>query len=344
MKAANFLQTGQTLCFDNSGLEIPCVGTGQDAEHKYGIAWPIQRFELDGELVLDLLTELVWPQNANLSEYPLTWQEALNFVIDMNKENVFGFNDWRLPNRRELRSLMSYQAKKPALTTEPPFKNVFLGWYWTSTTAAINPHYAWYIHMEGARMFYGRKDQYYLCWPVRGTDNNILPQTGQKECFDSSGALIDSLGTGQDGEYQLGSKWPEPRFDDTGEVVIDKLTNLCWLKKASITDTPVNWSEAFKAIEKMNKMNKMKMYEFANWQLPNINALESLVDCSQYDPALLHSHPFEDVKDVYWSSTTSYFKTDWAWALYLNKGALGVDHKSGKSFFVWPVCYYEPKN
>ncbi|MBI4791951.1 MAG: hypothetical protein HY789_04280 [Deltaproteobacteria bacterium] len=39
-----------------------------------------------------------------------------------------------------------------------------------------------------------------------------------------------------------------------------------------------------------------------------------------------------------WSATTSFFKTDWAWVLYLEKGACGVGHKPGKTFFVWAVC------
>ena len=124
-----------------------------------------------------------------MAEFPLAWQEALDYIAVMNRDNVFGFADWRLPNRRELRSLMSYQTRKPALPEGHPFVNVFDGWYWTSTTAAINTAYAWYIHMEGARMFYGRKDQFYLLWPVRGKMDTILPATGQTRCYDAKGQL-----------------------------------------------------------------------------------------------------------------------------------------------------------
>jgi len=44
------------------------------------------------------------------------------------------------------------------------------------------------------------------------------------------------------------------------------------------------------------------------------------------------------LREGYWSSTTSFFETDWAWVLYLEKGACGVGHKPGKTFHVWPVC------
>jgi len=141
---------------------MSCSGSGQDAEFKNGVPWPDPRFQQNGDVVLDRLTGLVWTQNANLAEFPLTWQEALKFIGEMNPKGVFGFDDWRLPNRRELRSLMSHQTRKPALPEGHPFTNVFLGWYWTSTTAAINPAYAWYIHMEGAQMFYGGKQQNFL--------------------------------------------------------------------------------------------------------------------------------------------------------------------------------------
>ena len=83
-----------------------------------------------------------------MAEFPLAWKEALDHIATMNRDKALGFTDWRLPNRRELRSLMSHQTRKPALPEGHPFVNVFSGWYWTSTTAAINTAYAWYIHMR----------------------------------------------------------------------------------------------------------------------------------------------------------------------------------------------------
>jgi hypothetical protein len=155
-----YLQTGQITCHDAAGREICCRGGGQDAEFRRGAIWPIPRFEPSDEVVLDRLTGLTWTRNANLAAFPLRWQEALEYVTGMNEERAFSYSDWRLPNRRELRSLMSHQTKKPALPEGHPFTNIFLGWYWTSTTAMINPAYAWYVHMEGARMFYGNKEQF----------------------------------------------------------------------------------------------------------------------------------------------------------------------------------------
>jgi len=33
----------------------------------------------------------------------------------MNRGTHLGFSDWRLPNRRELRSLLDHQTRRPAL-------------------------------------------------------------------------------------------------------------------------------------------------------------------------------------------------------------------------------------
>lgn len=330
--------TGQRSCHDVRGIEIPCHGSGQDAEFRTGAAWPEPRFEVRGATVLDHLTGLVWSRDANIAEYPLTWQEALDFVRELNTTQAFGYSDWRLPNRRELRSLVSHQTRKPALPEGHPFQNVFPGWYWSSTTAAISPGHAWYVHMEGARMFYGGKDQSFLVWPVRGAGNGLLPVTGQRACYDSRGMRIDCAGSGQDGERRQGRAWPEPRFVAGADaVVIDRLTGLAWRQDADVARGPVCWEEALATIASLNRNP-----DGNRWRLPNINELESLVDCAHHSPALPANATFVRLREAYWSSTTSLFEPDWAWALYLDKGAVGVGQKKGTHFHVWAVRDAEP--
>jgi hypothetical protein len=178
----------------------------------------------------------------------MTWQEALHWVDKINSEQTYGFSDWRLPNRRELRSLVSHQTRRPPLPEHHPFVNVYLSWYWTSTTAAIAPDHAWYVSMDGACMFYGGKDQSFMVWPVRG-QGNTLQGTGQKECYDARGLGVTCAGSGQDGEFKVGIAWPEPRFFCEADGVIDQLTGLRWLRHADLTTGPVSWLEALAAVE-----------------------------------------------------------------------------------------------
>jgi hypothetical protein len=328
-----YLQTGQTTCHDMGGREISCAGSGQDGNLRRGMRWPVPRFEQQDETVLDRLTGLIWLQNANPAEFPMAWHEAHAYVAAVNREKALGHEDWRMPNRRELRSLICHQSARPALPEGHPFGNVYPGWYWTSTTAAIHPGCAWYVHTEGGRMFYGQKKQFYLLWPVRGAGLDILPATGQNQCFANGGRRVPCGGSGQDGELCLGRSWPKPRFEIAGDAIVDRLTHLRWLQRADLTASAVTWGDAFRAVAEWKEESGER-----GWRLPNINELESLVDCSEHHPALPSGHGFTHLREAYWSSTTSMFEPDWAWALYLDKGAVGVGQKNGAHFHVWPVC------
>lgn len=327
------LQTGQTGCYDEAGRDVPCRDSGQDGSFRSGLAWPVPRFKPCGFVVEDLLTGLTWTAHANPPGFPLTWGEALAFVREMNDRAEHGCSDWRLPNRRELRSLISYQTRRPALPESHPFVGVFLGGYWTATTAAINAAYAWWVHLDGARMFYGRKDQDCLVWPVRGA-SSVLAKTGQRACYDQSGRRLPAPDPLQDGAGASGMPWPAARFVPVADVVRDRLTGLEWLRQATLSEQEVSWPEALHLVSALNAEPRNPDRP---WRLPNINELESLVDCSRHSPALPEQHPFLDVRQVYWSSTTSCYERDWAWALYLDKGALGVGVKRARNFHVWPV-------
>lgn len=333
MTGRHYLQTGQVTCHDGKGYEVGCAGSGQDGESRRGIPWPRPRFSVRGEVVSDRLTGLDWSMDANPAGFPLTWEEAFGEVAQMRRSQAFGHADWRLPNRRELRSLICHQSGRPALPVEHPFQNLFQGWYWSSTTAAISPAHAWYVNMDGGRMFYGGKDQSFLVWPVRGQGNGLIPVTGQGRCYNETGADVPCAGTGQDGEFGIGRSWPSPRFQVAGSGVIDQLTGLHWRREADLVGG-VSWEGALAAVACLNEHRS----RCDCWRLPNINELESLVDCSTYEPALPAAHPFLAVRDVYWSSTTSLYEADWAWALYLDKGAIGVGQKTQARFNVWAVC------
>jgi len=329
--AEHVLWTGQVHCYDVDGREIDCANTGQDGEYSPGRMWPVPRFvKIDDNLVLDTATDLIWPLDAGLFPYPMTWQEGLDGIRNMNREGSFDRTDWRLPHRRELRSLISHGDKNPALAQGHPFGHVFLGWYWTSTSFAREPAYAWAVHLEGGRMFYGKKESDNLVWPVCG-NSRILPRSGQSRCYDRQGLEISCSGTGQDGELAKGVAWPSPRFMRTGSGARDALTGLSWYCAEDIGSAALTWDEALAAVRDL-----VRTSGFA-WRLPTINELESLVDASSHSPALPADHPFSGQSEGYWSSTTSCFEPSWAYVLYLQKGAVGVGFKKNREFSIWPV-------
>ncbi len=334
----HILPTGLTKCYDADGKLIDCSGTGQDASFPTGgspVAWTAERFAvLDDLLVQDKVTGLIWTKNSCPAEFPLNWQESLAYIDEMNETAACGRSDWRMPNRRELRSLIDHSRRKPALPVGHPFEQVYLGWYWSSTTAAIAQPYAWYVHFAGGRMFYGNKDGYYWLWPVCG-QSAILAATGADLCYDTDGGRIACAGSGQDGALKMGAVWPAPRFVAGAEDIFDTLTGLTWQRLARFGKPDFSWQEALVAVTDLARVTGLP------WRMPTINELESLVDAAQHSPALVGDHPFSDVQSAYWSSTTSGFESDWAYVLYMTKGAVGVGYKKNHDFALWPVMAQE---
>ncbi|NLW80182.1 MAG: DUF1566 domain-containing protein [Desulfovibrionales bacterium] len=325
----HILASGQLDCFDARGRPVDCAGSGQDGEFRPGVAWPEPRFALLGhDLIQDLLTGLFWTRVAGLGDFPMSWAEALSAVAGMNRDKALGHADWRLPNRRELASLVSPAHQRPALPSGHPFI-VSQTWYWTSTTASLAPRYAWHVHLEGGRMFYGDKGRDAMVWPVRGV-GAVLPRTGQRRCWDAGGVAVACLGTGQDGELRQGVPWPEPRFTREKGGVHDALTGLLWTLSADQAG-PCSWEQALHAAQGCREGGR-------NWRLPTIRELESLVDADEHSPALPRDHPFRDPREAYWSSTSSAFAPDWAYCLYLHKGAVGVGFKAKREFHAWFVA------
>jgi len=102
--------------------------------------------------ITDSATGLMWSQDDfgdGVSSGPrsgMTWVEALAFVETKNSENYLGFNDWRMPNAKELQSIVDYD-RSPDYTTSAAIDSVFdvtqitneMGqvdypWYWSNTT------------------------------------------------------------------------------------------------------------------------------------------------------------------------------------------------------------------
>jgi hypothetical protein len=158
--------TGQTLCYKDNGTETDCSGTGQDGDIQAGVAWPSTRFvDNSDDMVTDSLTGLEWTKNANLVGATMTWQQALDYVKTLT---TGGHSDWRLPNEKELRSLVDYSKYSPALPTGHPFTNVQSDGYWSSTSGANSTNYAWLVViMYNGDVYNFTKSNHYYVWPVR---------------------------------------------------------------------------------------------------------------------------------------------------------------------------------
>ncbi len=176
--------TGQTTCYDSSGIVISCANTGQDGDLQKGVAWPNPRFTANADATItDNLTGLVWAPNGNLMQTrdsgwkqyrtfvgAVTWQYALDYVAKLNAENYLGHNDWRLPNLKELGSLVNNaQLDTAEWLNSQGFTNVQAGdFYWSSTSYANDAVKAWVVDMTYGNLHYLNKANDHFVWPVRG--------------------------------------------------------------------------------------------------------------------------------------------------------------------------------
>jgi hypothetical protein len=133
--------TGQTTCYDDFGIPMDCAGAdfpGQDGFHRAGFPMEGRFIDMGDGTVADTCTGLLWQQETAHGKY--TWQEALQYCDGLG---LAGFDDWRLPNVRELQSIVDYGHFDPAI--DPVFGAVS-DWYWSSTTYdPIDPNHAWYV-------------------------------------------------------------------------------------------------------------------------------------------------------------------------------------------------------
>jgi hypothetical protein len=165
-------KTGQTKCWDTDGVSVSCAGTGQDGESQKGVAVdPRFTDNLDGT-VKDNLTGLIWLKDANCFDLQ-TWTNALSHANTL-ASGACGLTDgsvagaWRLPNVKELQTLIDFSQSLPALPPGNPFSGVQIRDYWSSTTSVNNPNSAWLSRTFDGAVNVGPKALTFYVWPVRG--------------------------------------------------------------------------------------------------------------------------------------------------------------------------------
>lgn len=156
--------------------QLPMTKTGKTSAPRFTI-------QKNTNCVTDNLTGLIWARNANIASIliyrdttgKVTWAEAVNVITNaqgLNGTSYGGYTDWRLPNIKELHTLVEGQASGPALSnkamTDTPFTDIQSDYYWSSTFYADTTDGAWGMNLvNGSIGSVNRAGPYYLL-PVRG--------------------------------------------------------------------------------------------------------------------------------------------------------------------------------
>ncbi len=146
--------------------------------------------------ISDLATGLMWAKADNGKG--IEWIDALPYA---EGATLAGYSDWRLPNVKELQSIVDYSrapsSKSVQAAIDPMFESsTFVneagdedfGYYWTSTSACFTKgkpfYFAWYVAFGRAVNNAGQ--DYHGAGAVRfdlKSDNDIKMEGDEERCY-----------------------------------------------------------------------------------------------------------------------------------------------------------------
>jgi len=101
------------------------------------------RFTKVNGVVIDSKTTLEWQDDYSDNGGDIksaTWTDAIDYCEALS---LNGKDDWRLPNRNELLSIVDYGTYNPAISSV--FEKSTSYYYWSSTTSAEETNYKYFV-------------------------------------------------------------------------------------------------------------------------------------------------------------------------------------------------------
>ena len=310
----------------------------------------VRRFVDNGDgTITDITTNLMWLRDAGC--FPQEqWQEAFEAISSLNEKArespcqgyTASYEDWIMPNRVELRSLVDYNHDFPALIASHPFERLRSS-YWSSTTDVSEPKMGFSVDLYTGPVIPVAKQTPLAVLPVR--DAVPVAKNPRKVSHAGLGAEIDEkfiLTIAPDFRMEL--RWPpEPRFFDNGDgTSMDRITGYNWLTDGSCFGK-LSWKEIFVKVAVFNSTPEeigCEGYEatFGDWMAPSIDELNEFINKKEKDSAAwLNGQGLKNIQASgdYWSATPTMVNLYYAYVISLKTGKIRNYPKALK-FFFWP--------
>ncbi|MBT7310334.1 DUF1566 domain-containing protein [bacterium] len=148
---ANAINTSNAWAVDfNLGIS---AGASDKAGSSYvvrcvrGAETTASTYSNNANVVTDLKTGLVWQRDDNPGVD--TWENALTYCEGLVMD---GDNDWRLPNVKEILSIVEYTANAAPTINTTYFNGTDNAAYWSSTTKTDATTFAWTVGFDTGQM------------------------------------------------------------------------------------------------------------------------------------------------------------------------------------------------
>ena len=120
------------------------------------------RFSRNNEVVRDSETGLMWQDNEDVKTTERIWQDSINYCENLT---FAGYSDWRLPDVKELSSIVDDTKYNPAIYSV--FRNTAASYYWSSTSVASNASFAWGVDFSYGHVYDNAKANSYYARCMR---------------------------------------------------------------------------------------------------------------------------------------------------------------------------------
>ncbi|MCP3900079.1 MAG: DUF1566 domain-containing protein [Desulfobacteraceae bacterium] len=299
--------TGQTSCYSASGkISFPSSSSnyyGQDAQYKSN---QMSYKDNDNGTVSDLVTGLMWSKAVDETKVSLA--QAHKIAASMT---LGGYSDWRVPNIKELYSLMNFSGNtgfnggnlnSSAPSNAIPYINTdyfdfrfgntsggerYIDAQWLSSTKYVSRT------MNGSKTLFGVN---FADGRIKGYGySNPRGRRSEKKFY---------------ARYVRGNSYGNNSFKNNNNgTITDTATGLMWMKFDS--GKGMDWDDALKYAE------NFEYGGYNDWRLPNAKELQYIVDYSR-SPDTTNSAAIDSMFDVtsirneslqkdfpyFWTSTT----------------------------------------
>ncbi|MCP4664185.1 MAG: DUF1566 domain-containing protein [bacterium] len=305
------VDTLQEVCYDElSAISCPAAGqafAGQDAQHA-GYQ-PQLTVSADGLSVYDQVTDLTWQRSADTDgdgdidgDDKLTLTQAEAYPATLNAINFGGYDDWRLPNIKELFSLMDNRGEDPS------------GYTGTDTSGLVP-----FIDTDYFEFAYGDQSANQRIIDSQWATTSVYVSNEQGNNLfgvNFADGRIKSYGVNM-GFYTIcvrgNTAYSVNDLVDNGDgTITDQATGLMW--EQDDNGSAVIWEDALALVVAGNDAYHLG---YDDWRLPNIKELHSILDYtrSPYTHGTAAIDPLFGVSSItsescvsdypwYWSSTT----------------------------------------